>query len=353
MKHARGSSDDDALIEGEPNVVRERHTGLWLDDGNIIISAKSAETGKTILFRVHKSVLSRQSEAFAGLFSLPDTSANYEEMDGGEKVPLVSLPDDAEGITDLLNLLYNPLRCKYIMAKRNPDFPLMAMRIFKFADKYQMEEVKNELVARFSADWPKDLDEWDQLEFLRNPCIADDRSVRRSSWPEHLLPEPVSAAIFTMEAQVSNVLTAIFYEMYRAERYTDWDNDDTCLVLEKGARWDMATVDQLRKLLHMQDIVQGVLSSKLPRIFLDSYRGFGPDEVDCLTVQHCERILLNKRKTITSNFLESRDPLSVLRLFREWTEESDLCGERKGMARFESEDARRKIWLRITTCVYS
>jgi len=82
---------------------------LWLEDGNIIISANSAETGKTLLFRVHKSVLSRQSDVFAGLFSLPDTSANYGGLDDVNDIPIVHLTDDAEGITELLNVLYNPL----------------------------------------------------------------------------------------------------------------------------------------------------------------------------------------------------------------------------------------------------
>ena len=89
----------------------ERHPSLWLEDGKIIISAKSAsgETNRIQLFRVHKSLLSRQSDVFAGLFSLPDTPANYGGPDDVSDIPVVQLQDDAEGIADLLNILYNPL----------------------------------------------------------------------------------------------------------------------------------------------------------------------------------------------------------------------------------------------------
>lgn len=110
MKRARRSSDvGNSSAQDELNDEGERHPSLWLDDGNIIISARSAETKKIHLFRVHKSVLSRQSDVFAGLFALPDSAANYGGSDDVSDVPIVHLQDDAEGITDLLNLLYNPL----------------------------------------------------------------------------------------------------------------------------------------------------------------------------------------------------------------------------------------------------
>jgi len=93
MKRSRRSSDaGDSLTQDEPNALGERHPSLWREDGNIIISAKSVETGKTLLFRVHKSILSRQSDVFAGLFSLPDTSANYGGPDDVNDIPLVHLP---------------------------------------------------------------------------------------------------------------------------------------------------------------------------------------------------------------------------------------------------------------------
>jgi len=137
--------------------------------------------------------------------------------------------------------------------------------------------------------------------------------------------------------------------MYRTGRYTDWDRDrDTCHLLGKGAQRNMATVHHLRTLVVMQDVIEGVLMSMLPRIFIDSDGRF-----DCVSVPQCQGILLNMRKEITMKILETRDPLSVLEELWERANESDLCNSCQEAASAEIVAARRKLWSRISTYVHS
>lgn len=91
--------------------TRERHTSLYLPDGNIVLEATSEldnpdVSRRVVLFRVHKSVLSRQSEVFADMFGLPASSASASESYDG--VPVVELPDSAEDVESLLEVLYDP-----------------------------------------------------------------------------------------------------------------------------------------------------------------------------------------------------------------------------------------------------
>ncbi len=102
--HADGGLRDERL---------ERHNSLWLSDGNIILAPTSSSDGRlSILFRVHKSVLSRQSQVFNDMFALPDNSSlNHvgDEKEILEGFPLVRMHDSAEDIEALLKYLYDPV----------------------------------------------------------------------------------------------------------------------------------------------------------------------------------------------------------------------------------------------------
>jgi hypothetical protein len=78
------------------------HGSLYLFDGNIALVAPHA-TGKRVVFRVHQSILSKNSPVFETMFTLPAVDAN-EMYDG---VPLVWLPDAAEEVESLLRVLYH------------------------------------------------------------------------------------------------------------------------------------------------------------------------------------------------------------------------------------------------------
>jgi BTB/POZ domain len=80
-----------------------RDEDLYLEDGNVVLSVNDLE-GNVIHFRVHKSVLARQSSVFKDMFSVP-SPASVDMYDGA---PLVRLHDDSKEIKRFLQALYDP-----------------------------------------------------------------------------------------------------------------------------------------------------------------------------------------------------------------------------------------------------
>jgi len=84
-------------------MTEDKRKSLYLEDGNIVLSAPQDDGGYS-LFRVHKSILAKNSPVFADMFTLstPDCADFY---DG---VPVVQLHDDPKDLEQFLGFLYNP-----------------------------------------------------------------------------------------------------------------------------------------------------------------------------------------------------------------------------------------------------
>ena len=80
---------------GDPRTRSE----YWFEDGNIILQADN------ILFRIHRSVLSRSSQIFKDAFAMPQPPSH--ENDHIEGCPVVPLADSADDIGNLISLLYD------------------------------------------------------------------------------------------------------------------------------------------------------------------------------------------------------------------------------------------------------
>ena len=105
----------------------------YLCDGNVVLAAR-AEGGVWHVFRVHQSVLCRQSTNFTDMFAIPAPTdpAVQETHDGAA---LVRMPDDAKDLGDLLKMMYDPscvapdscdgvkLRLPLRARKAHPYFP--------------------------------------------------------------------------------------------------------------------------------------------------------------------------------------------------------------------------------------
>jgi len=73
-------------------------SSLWLDDGSVVIQAELTQ------FRVHRTMLSRHSQVFRDMFSVPQPVVSEDNIEG---CPLVHLPDSAQDVTHLLSALYD------------------------------------------------------------------------------------------------------------------------------------------------------------------------------------------------------------------------------------------------------
>ena len=78
------------------------HISLYFNDGNITLLAPQTQN-HYIAFRVHRSMLSKISPVFEGLFLLPPV----DEMEMHEGVPLVYTTDRADALQGVLRLVYH------------------------------------------------------------------------------------------------------------------------------------------------------------------------------------------------------------------------------------------------------
>ena len=77
-----------------------RHSGLWFQDGNIVLLAE--ETA----FKIHRSMLARHSSVFRDMFELSQPSSE-EVVDG---CPVVRLHDSSHELADFIDVIYNGSR---------------------------------------------------------------------------------------------------------------------------------------------------------------------------------------------------------------------------------------------------
>lgn len=98
--------DRELEMEVVPKVIK--HPNLWLPDGNIILQTTSPSGDEIHLFRCHKSVLSKHSTVFAGMFEV-ESYVCVRRSEEYEGVPVISIPDASADVDALLNMLYDPL----------------------------------------------------------------------------------------------------------------------------------------------------------------------------------------------------------------------------------------------------
>lgn len=75
---------------------------MSFEDGNIALVAG------TTAFKVHRGVLSRKSDLFKDLLSLPQPPDSVQYWEG---LPVVPLMDSAEDVAILVDAIYNGAKC--------------------------------------------------------------------------------------------------------------------------------------------------------------------------------------------------------------------------------------------------
>ena len=93
--HSGGADEDEVM----------RQPDLWFSDGSIVLRAENR------MFRVHVSQLSRHSEVFSDMLSMPQPTATIDDEHGQadriEGCPVLLLHDKAEDVMHLLRALYD------------------------------------------------------------------------------------------------------------------------------------------------------------------------------------------------------------------------------------------------------
>ncbi|KAA1475917.1 hypothetical protein DENSPDRAFT_764192, partial [Dentipellis sp. KUC8613] len=200
----------------------KRHETLYLSDGNIALVAQWSEREDGwVVFRVHRSILARSSSVFEDMFSLPASEA-MEAYDG---VPLVCMQDTGEDLEGLLQYLYNdpPLSLK----PYDPDTPMKVRPLLRAADKFQVDVLRDRIVAQLVSDWPQTIRQWDKLEsefkIRLETSVCDIWYDEYGPHVDDQFPEPVSAIRLARDFNIPEILGTAFYHLSRINIEHDWD----------------------------------------------------------------------------------------------------------------------------------
>ncbi|KAH8113883.1 hypothetical protein DFH11DRAFT_1743985 [Phellopilus nigrolimitatus] len=327
------------------------HVTLWLSDGNIILAAAAKELpNRVIMFRVHKSILALQSQIFADMFSLPSPDGSQDADDNYDGIPVVSMPDSAEEIECMLNVLYNPATLHF--EKFFPNTPSQVEGILAMATKYEMREVRKRVVAHVEADWPHTLEEWDRFE-SRIKFLGD---VNPECDVDKAIPEPAAAIMLARRFAIPQILPAAFYFLSIVNAQHDWDhhlvhedskwellaadddNHDTWPLLRTSmtARWGILGAQELRDLFVGKE---HLARRAWTLTFVISSR--------CTTSEGCLKALNTLRQTVINDFLEPLGLLAVMhpnRVKKLAKKSYGVCSVCTTGAVSRVAELRREIW---------
>ncbi|CAE6509258.1 unnamed protein product, partial [Rhizoctonia solani] len=176
--HQEENEDEFVLdfdAEDEFIITGGKHERFWLDDGNVVLVAKPPSQTQ---FRVHQSVLSRQSPVFKELFSYP-SRARFERIHG---CPVVPLGDTEEDIAALLSALYDGLTLQRTTIS---DVETTSGQL-RLATKYQISNIQDKILSHLREEYPSQLSDVDR-KIPEKEKLYDPISIIQLGVPE-LLP---------------------------------------------------------------------------------------------------------------------------------------------------------------------
>ncbi|KAJ6490351.1 hypothetical protein C8R47DRAFT_1014560 [Mycena vitilis] len=324
------------LLAAAPVLEGTRHSSLYLPDGNLIMAAPISDgAGGTMLFRVHQSMLALQSPVFASMLSLPHPDATRDAYDGA---PFVRMPDDCKDIESLLKVLYNPSELPH--KRLDPLTPINVSRTLAMATKYEMEALRDRIVAQLQADWPNTLTEWDRLE-TEVESIMDEHESKEGELVDGLylderLPEPAAAIRLAMDCNVPRIMPAALYHLSRLRTDDDWlqyhEDRPTLIQVNRTARWDLLEAADYKLLLKIREMLADSWYSSL----------FSPSN-NCLSSPACQD---SWGKTYLQ-WQRATDPLTLMKSFLE-TRPHLVCKNCWNATKPKVRQCRATLWDQIS-----
>jgi hypothetical protein len=110
----RDESGHVRVFDAQSGTELKRHDDLWFYDGSLVCRAEN------VLFRVHMSLLARQSVCFEDMLAIPQPEEDLDEKTGFDlsqekdwragskpkgRIPIIVLHDSAEDVENLLRAL--------------------------------------------------------------------------------------------------------------------------------------------------------------------------------------------------------------------------------------------------------
>ncbi|KAM5535545.1 hypothetical protein V8D89_010789 [Ganoderma adspersum] len=141
---------------------------FWFEDGSVVVIAQ------TTAFRVHRSVLSRHSDTFSGLFSIPQP-ASPESLELIDGCPVVRVANSAHDFLCLFRALYDG--ANYLMHDKRVEFSELAA-LARLGHKYQLDNIVAGVCGRLATVFSLDSNNfnpcgWEKAPLPINIAMAD------------------------------------------------------------------------------------------------------------------------------------------------------------------------------------
>ncbi|KLO06255.1 hypothetical protein SCHPADRAFT_1002445 [Schizopora paradoxa] len=158
------TDDDDPpvveeLQEEKPKPKPQPHETLWHDDGNIVLATDA------YLYRVHKSVLAKNSAVFRNMFMLPGdgTEGGAAGLGDGlwDGVPMVKMAGDDD--VDVYNFLMALYDRKHYQMYETTTLQILISLIVMSA-KYECEDIRAEIVKHLKEHYPSKLEDFQKAK---------------------------------------------------------------------------------------------------------------------------------------------------------------------------------------------
>ncbi|KAG9125061.1 hypothetical protein FRC07_009111 [Ceratobasidium sp. 392] len=302
-----------------------KHPRFWLDDGNVVLVASQPSQTQ---FRVHQSVLARQSRVFKEMFSYP-SRARFERIHGCPVVPLADTEDD---IAALLSALYDGLTLQ-----RDTPFDVETTSgQLRLATKYEITNIRRKIIAHLRTEYPLALPDFDRKE-------GAVESTQRDCKSDHLY-DPI--AVIQLADQGCDIPEVLPYAWYRLARHSfSGDGDMRCGRLSS---------DEMRRLLVGRErlrnrLVQFALASvPIPPQEI-SARCTGPEANEETGLGWCRSVARHYWSTaVLQSAAQTLDPLAALsRLARIPEERLGLCPQCAAWCSHVLNQKRAEIWKSV------
>ncbi|KAL9713678.1 hypothetical protein Ac2012v2_003289 [Leucoagaricus gongylophorus] len=158
------------VFDAQTNVELSRHDNLWFYDGSLVCRAEN------VLFRVHMSLLARQSVCFENMLAIPQPETELDEKTGFDlsqekdgnaggkafkgRIPIIVLHDSAEDVENLLRALIDGP----VFGNNGREDFRMVSGILRLATKYLFESLRALALAHLGVAWPMTLKGWEARE---------------------------------------------------------------------------------------------------------------------------------------------------------------------------------------------
>lgn len=148
------------------------------------------------------------------------------------------------------------------MKSRDSDTPIRFFPLMEMARKYEVEDIQKLILERVEMDWPKTLEEWDQIDEPFQIRKGEDPTGASSNQKTNL-PEPIAAINFAKRFELYDILPAAFLELLRTPYGNDWDKlypqnkkAPAGKSRIKGARWHLLTKEDHILLGKLREIIR-------------------------------------------------------------------------------------------------